>query len=628
MAQGDNQWQGAEGEIAGGIVLPRKRSLLRLGECVPGIETPGGGVKWEYRSRLYSRLKEVLDYKLLSALFQPIVALEGGEIFGYEGTVRGPSDSPLHIPANLYALAEVFGLQFELECMGWQVVLESFARLGLPGCLFLRAGRSGGAHEPCDLKALASVNGLELSRVVVELESSSAALAGYFRNQGFRVAVSGLGASVDDPALWEELRPDFGRIDAHFIQGVHQDPVKQQYLRELAELAAASGCRTLADGIETSAGLSMVKELGIGLGLGFFIARPSSSPSSVLAAEVMKTLQADGRHEVPGLLSSPTAERLMTEVAPVTPDQTLESVYEVFAANPQLVAVPVVKDGMPIGLINRYTLIDRYARPFRRELYGKKHCTNLMDTSPLVVDKGISIEELSNLVVEAEQRYLSDGFIITDQGGYAGMGTGHALIREITQLRIRAARYANPLTGLPGNVPINEHIDSLLRDKQVFYACYCDLNHFKPFNDVYGYNRGDDVIQLTGRVLVEEADPDRDFVGHVGGDDFVVLFLSSDWERRCRAILEKFGADVTGFFSPEDIERGGYIAEDRRGQKIFHPLASLAIGAVRIDPAAFHSHREVAAAAADAKKQAKRTPGNSLFVERRSYPSKPEGREG
>lgn len=622
MAQDDNQWGTAEGKgFGGGIVLPRKRPLSRLGECAPGREGAEGGMKGEYRSRLYARIKEVLDYKLLSALFQPVVDLRSGEIYGYEGLVRGPSDSPLHIPANLYALAEVFGLQFELECLAWQVVLESFARFRLPGCLFLRAGYSG-AHEPCDLKALVLANDLGVSRVVVELEASPLPMIEHFRVQGFSVGVTGLGASVDDPALWWELRPDFGRIDAHFVQGVHQDPVKQHYLRELAETAATAGCRTLAEGVETAAGLSLVKELGLDFAQGLFIARPNSSPAVVLPAEVAGILQAGGRHESGGLLSAPTAERLMADVAPVAPEQDLESVYEIFAADPLLVALPVVKDGLPIGLINRYTLIDRYARPFRRELYGKKPCTHLMEAAPLVVDKGISIEELSSLVAEAEQRYLSDGFIITDQGRYAGMGTGHALIREITQLRIRAARYANPLTGLPGNVPINEHIDSLLRDRQPFYACYCDLNHFKPFNDVYGYNRGDDVIQLTGRILEEETDPERDFVGHVGGDDFVVLFLSPDWERRCRNVLEKFGNQVTAFFSPEDIERGGYIAEDRRGQKIFHPLASLAIGAVRIDPAAFHSHRDVAAAAAEAKKQAKRTPGNNLFVERRSYPPK------
>jgi len=594
----------------------RKRPLARLGECIQAPSDAVSRILFQERyARFGSQLREVMDYRLLSALYQPIVALGSCDIHGYAATVRGPSDSPLHVPHNLYALAELFGLQFELECMGWQVLVENFVRLNLGGDLYLRV--MGESRESCDLAAVVAANGLDVSRVVLEL--ASVAQVERYRSQGFRVGVSELGGKLENPDSWQELRADVGIIDRHFVEGAYQDPLKQQYLREIRALTAEAGCQIIAEGVESQACLTVLKELGIDYALGPFISRPSAAPSPVLSAEVIKALgQGGGVADI----SAPTAERLLIEVAPVAPDLSMEAVYEVFAANPQLAAVPVVKNGVPIGLINRYTLIDRYARPYHRDLYGKRHCTHFMDPSPLVVDKGISIEELSNLVVEAEQRYLSDGFIITDQGRYAGMGTGHALMREITQLRIRAARYANPLTGLPGNVPINEHIDSLLHADAAFFACYADLNHFKPFNDVYGYNRGDDVIQLTGRLLARAADPERDFVGHVGGDDFVVLFQSADWERRCRDVLEGFEEEVKRFFNVEDVERGGYIAEDRRGQKIFHPLASLAIGAVRIEPNAFHSHREVAAAAAEAKKQAKRTPGNNLFIERRSYGAK------
>jgi hypothetical protein len=82
-------------------------------------------------------------------------------------------------------------------------------------------------------------------------------------------------------------------------------------------------------------------------------------------------------------------------------------------------------------------------------------------------------------------------------------------------------------------------------------------------------------------------------------------------------MLERFGAEVARFFHQEDVERGGYEAEDRRGQRIFHPLTSLAIGVVRAEPGYFASHREMAATAAEVKKQAKAMPGNSLFVDRR-----------
>jgi GGDEF domain-containing protein len=190
-------------------------------------------------------------------------------------------------------------------------------------------------------------------------------------------------------------------------------------------------------------------------------------------------------------------------------------------------------------------------------------------------------------------------------------------MREITQMQIHAARYANPLTQLPGNVPINEHIDRLLESGTRFWVCYCDLDHFKPFNDVYGYRRGDDVIQMTARILSGHCDPDRDFIGHIGGDDFMLLFQSEDWETRCRSILADFESSVLDFYSLEDRDRGGYISEDRQGKKVFYSLMSLSLGTIRVEPHQYYSHHQIATQASDAKKQAKKIHGNSLFVDRR-----------
>ncbi len=155
---------------------------------------------------------------------------------------------------------------------------------------------------------------------------------------------------------------------------------------------------------------------------------------------------------------------------------------------------------------------------------------------------------LSALVVASEQRYLVDGFIITENGRYLGMGTGFALMRKMTELQISAARYANPLTGLPGNVPLSEAIDRLLEARLPFVVAYADLDNFKPFNDLYGYAAGDEMIQLVGRLLVECADPDRDFVGHVGGDDFALLFQSADWQEKLQGMLQAFDHSVRSFF--------------------------------------------------------------------------------
>ncbi|NDZ18992.1 hypothetical protein C7T35_21990 [Variovorax sp. WS11] len=104
----------------------------------------------------------------------------------------------------------------------------------------------------------------------------------------------------------------------------------------------------------------------------------------------------------------------------------------------------------------------------------------------------------------------------------------------------KAARHANPLTLLPGNMPINVHIERLLVSGTEFVACYADLNNFKAFNDHYGYWRGDGLIRIAAELLSQNADPVHDFVGHIGGDDFIVLFQSEDWEGRCRHIVDEF----------------------------------------------------------------------------------------
>ena len=273
----------------------------------------------------------------------------------------------------------------------------------------------------------------------------------------------------------------------------------------------------------------------------------------------------------------------------------------------------------PIGLIARYDMVDNMARPYRHELYGRKPCTRFMDKEPLTVDIHLPLSELSEILVRAHPRHLISGFIITDAGRYLGIGSVQDLVREVATMQMEAAKYANPLTLLPGNVPINQYIDNLLVAGEPCAIAYCDLDHFKPFNDVYGYARGDDVIRLTARILTEVCDSERDFVGHIGGDDFVLVFRSADWQARCEQALRMFGEEILGFFSHDDIESGGYVTENRKGAMEFHALTSLSIGVTEVKPGAFRSHLEVSVVAAEVKKKAKGIKGNSLYVNRRTY---------
>jgi GGDEF domain-containing protein len=312
-------------------------------------------------------------------------------------------------------------------------------------------------------------------------------------------------------------------------------------------------------------------------------------------------------------------EKMLQGIPPVTPRTPAGEVFAMFERTPDLRAVAVVREDAPIGLISRYDMVDNMARPYRHELYGRKPCTRFMDEEPLAVDIRLPLSELAEVVVRAHPRHLISGFIITDAGRYLGIGSVQDLVREVTAMQMEAAKYANPLTQLPGNVPINQYIDNLLAARAPCAIAYCDLDHFKPFNDVYGYARGDDVIRLTARVLGDVCDAEKDFIGHIGGDDFVLVFRSADWQARCARALDAFGAEILGFFARDDIERGGYVTENRKGELEFHALTSLSIGVAEVRPGMFRSHLEVSVVAAEVKKKAKNLKGNSLYVNQRAY---------
>lgn len=578
--------------------------------------------------RLGEELRALVRERRLQGRFQPIINLANGHVFGFEGLIRGPSDTVLHSPLNLFRVARLTDQLFELETACLRTVVEQFGKAQVPQHLFVNVNPScltQAAQFPAVGVERLRLLGLAPERIVIELTESQptfdyAALiraANHFRELGFSIALDDLGEGFSSLRLWSELRPEFVKLDKHFVQGVALDPVKHQFLRSLRDIASRTGARVVAEGLETEADLALVRELGLEFGQGYLLGRPQPVPLPVLTPGLIREGEAStgNRHGRPGRR---TAGHLRIEVQPESPETPNNRIAERFTADPDLQSIPVVRRGLPVGLLNRHHFMDLMARPFSRELYGKKGCETKMDRTLLVVDHQIGLHELSRLIVESDPRHILHGFIITREGRYAGMGSGHDLMREITRLQIDAARHANPLTLLPGNVPINEHLDELIQQRIPFVACHCDLDHFKPYNDVHGYRLGDEVLHWTARLLEGVADRDIDFVGHIGGDDFIVVFRSPDWEQRCRRLLEAFNRERTQFFTPEDIARAGYVSEDRRGQVVMHPLLGLSIGAVRAEPDAYSSHHEIASAAALAKKEAKRVEGSSLFVERRN----------
>lgn len=568
-------------------------------------------------------VKDLIERGLFRVVFQPIASLADGSIPAHEALIRGPIGSALEFPDAIFLAADQERLRsrLELECI--RIALNHVRFTAIPGRIFLNMSgmvlvsiaREWGLHE---LTLWLERSGVPLSKLVIEITEHDRiddidylkSITDGLRAKGVSFALDDFGDGRSSLRLWAEIQPTYVKIDKFFIQDIETINYKARTLKALGHISEILGGTLIAEGIENELQLSIVRDLGITLGQGYFIGRPAIEP---LQLACPAALAAIARQEVAVLTESATAsskdisaERLIIAVPPVTQAVCNDEVLQIFQSNSELHALAVVAGQCPVGLINRRVFMDRLTLPFQRELLGKRPCSLFMDKSPRLVERSSGVTEMINLLTSDDQRYLSEGFIIVDNGVYVGLGTGEQLVRTVTEHRLEAARHANPLTFLPGNIPISQHIEKLLRHKKQFHAAYCDLNHFKPFNDQYGYWRGDEMIRLLSSVLLAGVDSRLDFIGHVGGDDFVVIFQSEDWLERCHTIVRTFNERARGLFDEEAIARCGIEAEDRNGQMAFFPLTTLAVGVVNINPASFRRAEHVASAAAVAKRQAKR----------------------
>ena len=187
--------------------------------------------------------------------------------------------------------------------------------------------------------------------------------------------------------------------------------------------------------------------------------------------------------------------------------------------------------------------------------------------------------------------------------------------------RAKEWRAQSPLTGLPGYIRIEEEIERRIEGEQGFAVLYADLDNFKAYNEHYGFERGDDVLRITGQLLrdvVNELAEDGSFIGHVGGDDFVVVADPGSAPAIADRIIERFDAQAGDFYSDEDRERGYIEVENRRGDLQRFPIQSISIGVATTDRRHFSHYAEVVAVAAEMKEFTKRTPGSVWAADRRT----------
>jgi len=570
-------------------------------------------------------VQQLIRERRLSFLFQPIIDARDRNVLGYEALVRGPSDSPLHSPVMLFEAATREGLLPRLDRLCFEIAAARKVALGLPGRLFVNLTPQGllsFRNRPEDVAQILLASGLPADALVLELTEQAIlddydairSVMGQIQSLGAAFAIDDLGSGYSGLRAWSELHPEFVKIDRYFISNVDSDALKMEFVRAIIDLARAARSTVIAEGVETAAEAAELVDAGVTLLQGFYVARPASEPVPKMSDTMIQRCP-------PGEVFSDTtvARDLVFGDASISPDTLVPKVAELFHEHAEIDAYAVVERTRPIGIVRRVELLDLLSIPLRRELYLRKPIRALMDSNPLLVDADLRLEQVSRLVTRGFREKLQEQFIVTDQGRYLGLARMVDLLRSITQEQIQVARYSNPLTTLPGSVPIYDYVNRLIHRGKRFVLCHADIDHFKPFNDFYGYAKGDEALLIVAKIFAAHTSPRIDFLGHVGGDDFVIAFRSHDWKHRLERALAELATALAALYKPEHAERGGILTTDRYGVQRLFPLLSLSVAALVCDDETLDvSAEDLSYHLAPLKLRAKTRQGNVIEVERYS----------
>ena len=574
----------------------------------------------------FTSLEDILATAALTPIFQPIVSLKNNQIYGYEALIRGPSDSVLHSPINLFDAASRHGRLAELDLLCREVAIARFGELDLKAKLFINtipaALLQPDYPHGLTTKFLKKA-GIPAEQVVIELTEQypiddyvlMREATEHYREMGFSIAIDDLGAGYSGLRTWSELKPDYVKLDRHFMQNIHEDQQKKQFVQSMIDIAQSSNCRVIGEGVEVREEYLVAQSMDMHFAQGYYFGRPTPNPKRELPPELFAKRQPREKIHSGVPRSDSLVGSLLTQLTPVRTYHDVNQVGERFQNAVKLAALPVLHENDTIaGMVWRDEFMTLYASRYGRDLHGRKPIHLFMDNRPIIAETTLQLKSLSQQITSQEPSHQHSVFIISEQGFYRGVGSLMDLLRQITDLQLTIARHANPLSGLPGNVPLNEHIQQSIREKRHATVCYFDLDNFKPYNDTYGYNKGDKVITKTAKILSQFIDHENDFLGHVGGDDFIVIFDSHDWRNRCEMMLEAFALLYSELYSDTDLQQGGIQALDRYGQQVFYPLLSLSIGAVTISDFDYLiDETDLAEHATKAKSKAKKMPGNSLY---------------
>jgi len=578
---------------------------------------------------LYHHYLAVLDIA-----FQPIVDIHTGEIFGVEALLRGTDTLGYASIFSFFDSLYTDGVLYTFDLQLREKVVERFCTISGYENLKLFYNLDNRLLEMADFSKgntsqILQRYSLDSKAVVFELSERNeivdntnfTRLMHHYEHEGFCVAIDDFGIGQSGYKLLYHCTPNIIKIDRFFLTAIDKDPKKKLLVRHIVQLATLMGCRVIAEGVENEQELIVCKEVGCHMVQGYFVQRPTLDYAAIVQkySHISGEFLLDKRSKSDQNIILKRLEYL----DPIVVGESMESLLDRLKQDEEMFLVPVV-DGQhhPLGIIHEHRLKSVIYSPYGRSLIQNRSSNlsvleNYIEPVP-IVDLTMPLETIIELLSMSEN---APGVLVMESSKYIGYLSARVMIEVIHERNLIRARDENPLTRLPGNFMINEHIARTFETKGDAVLCYFDFDHFKPYNDYYGFRNGDRVILLFVD-LMHKVLPQEYFKGHIGGDDFflgVSLSETKSFEEVCgevETLICKFGEDVREFYDIKDRDQGCIIAEDRDGTCREFKLLGVSSVVIRVGSlSTIHSAEQLHRVFATEKKAAKKALNHMSIID-------------
>lgn len=544
---------------------------------------------------IYERFFDILDIA-----FQPIVDIHSGITFGVEALLRG-TDVLGYISIEsffdyLYEenILYTFDLRLREKVIEKFCTIEGFENLKLFYNLDNRVLEMTGFSKGNTSRILRRY-GLDHKRMVFELSEHNeitnidhfSRLMNHYGDEGFCIAIDDFGIGQSGYKLLYHCTPNVIKIDRFFLSSIDKDPKKKLLARNMVQLATLVGCRVIAEGVETDRELFVCKEIGAHMVQGYYVQHPTLSTAQILSKypHIIGTTIRDSRFKSDHNIILKRLEPLKAIVI----GDSMEALLDLLKADDELFLVPVIDSASyPKGIIHEHRLKSVIYSPYGRSLIQNRSSNlSVLDTyiEPIpVVDVSMPLETIIELFSLSPS---APGVLVIESSRYIGYLSAREMIEVVHERNLISARDQNPLTRLPGNFRINEFIARTLENNEDAIVAYFDFDHFKPYNDYYGFRNGDRVILLFAELMHKCLSPEY-FKGHIGGDDFFMGTLlegETSFESvyaQIETLIQKFIDEVREFYDQKDRDKGCIISEDREGNTREFKLLSVSAVVIRI----------------------------------------------